>query len=62
MTRHPKYLLFGLLVLLGFGAAEFRGWTLLRPGESRVGPRSVRQNPGSYRSIYVGGSRYRGGK
>jgi hypothetical protein len=56
------YLLFGLLVLAGFGAAEFRGWTLLRASETRVGPRSVRQNPGSYRSIYVGGSRYRGGK
>jgi hypothetical protein len=30
MRRHPMYLLFGLLVLAGFGAAEFRGWTLLR--------------------------------
>ena len=37
MIRHPLYLLFGLLVLLGFGMAEFRGWTLFRPGETRVG-------------------------
>ncbi len=60
--RQSLYVLFGLTVLLGFGVAEFRGWTLLRPGESRVGPRSVRQNPGSYRSIYTGGGSYRRGK
>ena len=62
MKRHPVYILFGLLVLGGFCAAELRGWTLLRPTEVRNVPRSVRENPGAYRSIYVGGGRYRGGK
>jgi hypothetical protein len=62
MKRHPIYVLFGLLVLGGFGAAELRGWTLLRATEVRNVPRSVRENPGAYRSIYVGGGRYRGGK
>lgn len=62
MRRHPIYLLFGLLVLGTYGAAELRGWTLLRPTEVRNVPRSVRENPGAYRSIYVGGGRYLGGK
>lgn len=62
MRQHPFYLLFGLLVLAGFGAAELRGWTLIRPAEVRNVPRSVRENPGAYRSIYVGGGRRIGGK
>lgn len=62
MRRHPIYFLFGLLVLGTYGAAELRGWTLLRATEVRNVPRSVRENPGAYRSIYVGGGRYLGGK
>ena len=62
MRRHPFYALFGLLVLGTFAAAELRGWTLLRATEVRNVPRSVRENPGAYRSVYVGGRRYPGGK
>ena len=62
MRRHPIYALFGLLVLAGFGAAELKGWTLIRPTEVRNVPRSIRENPGAYRSIYRGGGRYMGGK
>jgi hypothetical protein len=65
MRRHPLYLAFGLLLIGGFAYAESRGWTLGRAteGRSAAGPRSVRENPGSSRSVYVGGaSRYRGGK
>jgi hypothetical protein len=62
MRRHPIYFLFGLLVLGGIGAAELRGWTLLRATELRNVPRSIRDNPGAYRSIYRGGGRYMGGK
>jgi hypothetical protein len=62
MKRHPIYFLFGLLVLGGIGAAELRGWTLLRATELRNVPRSIRDNPGAYRSIYRGGGRYMGGK
>ena len=62
MRRHPIYFLFGLLVLGGIGAAELKGWTLLRATEVRNVPRSIRENPGAYRSIYRGGGRYMGGK
>ena len=62
MRRHPFYLLFGLLVIGTFVAAELRGWTLTRTTEVRNVPRSVRENPGAYRSVYVGVRRYPGGK
>ena len=62
MKRHPIYLVFGLLVLATVGAAELRGWTLLRATEVRDVPRSIRENPGAYRVIYRGGGRYMGGK
>lgn len=62
MRRHPFYLGFGLLVLVAVGAAELRGWTPLRATELRNVPRSIRDNPGAYRTIYVGGGRYMGGK
>ena len=62
MRQHPIYFLFGLLVLGGIGAAELKGWTLLRATEVRNVPRSIRENPGAYRSIYRGGGRYMGGK
>ena len=62
MRRHPFYLLFGLLVVGSFVAAELRGWTMTRTTEVRNVPRSVRENPGVYRSVYRGGGRYMGGK
>jgi predicted MFS family arabinose efflux permease len=34
------------------GAAQYRGWSLTRANESRNNPRSVRDNPGAYRSSY----------
>ena len=60
--RHPFYLLFGALVLGAFWVAEMRGYTLLRPTRVSGVPRSVRENPGAYRSVYVGSSRYPRGK
>lgn len=62
MRRHPFYLAFGIIVLAAIGAAELRGWTALRATEVRNVPRSVRDNPGAYRTIYVGRGRYLGGK
>ena len=62
MRRHPIYLVFGLVVLATVAAAELRGWTLLRATEVRNVPRSIRDNPGAYRTIYRGGGRYMGGK
>jgi hypothetical protein len=62
MRRHPIYFVFGLLVLGAVGAVELKGWTFFRPTEVRNVPRSIRENPGAYRSIYRGGGRYMGGK
>ena len=63
MRHHPFYLLFGLLVLGAVGAVELRGWSPRRATEVRNVPRSVRDNPGAYRSVYVGrGGRYIRGK
>jgi hypothetical protein len=62
MRGTPFYLLFGALLIAGAAWADLRGWTPIRPGEARVGPRSVRENPGAYRSVYGTSSRYRLGK
>jgi hypothetical protein len=62
MFRHPVYLAYGLVLLLLTGYAEFRGWSLTPLNEVKEVPRSVRDNPGSYRSIYVGSPHYTGGK
>ena len=62
MLRHPLFTLYGL-ALLGFaGWSEYRGWTFSRVDEHRVPPKTIRDNPGAYRSIYTGYSRYSGGK
>ena len=62
MLRHPRYLVFGLLVLAGLATAEYRGWTLRRPTVVKNVPKSVRDNPGAYRSHYAGSGRYLRGK
>ncbi len=63
MRRGVKlYLLYGAAVLGLLGWAEYRGWSTLPTREERAEPRSVRDNPGAYRPIYVGGGRYTGGK
>ncbi len=56
------YLLFGLALMAGAGYADYRGLSLMRPTEIRNVPRSIRDNPGTYRSLYRGSSRYFGGK
>jgi hypothetical protein len=63
MLKHPLYLLYGLLLVGGAAFAEWRGMGLARPNEVRNVPRTVRDNPGSYRPhYYYIGSRYRRGK
>lgn len=56
------YLAYGLLVLGGTGYAQQSGWSLDRISQLKNIPKSVRDNPGSYRSIYVGYHHYTGGK
>ena len=63
MLKHPFYLLLGLLLVGGAAAAEYRGWTPFPPTEVKNVPRTVRDNPGSYRPHYTYlGSGYRRGK
>ena len=56
------YLLYGLLVVGFMGTAEYRGWRLTSPNEAHVVPKSVRDNPGSYRPVYGGFRHFTGGK
>ena len=61
--RHAVYLIFGLLLIAVATAADWRGWTLARPSEVKNVPRTVRDNPGSYRPHYTYfGSGYLRGK
>ena len=56
------YLVYGLIVLGVLGVAEYRGWSLDSVNEVKNVPRSVRDNPGSYRSVYSSYHHYTGGK
>ena len=56
------YLLFGLSVLAGASYADYRGLSMLRPTEIKNVPKSIRDNPGAYRSLYNGSPRLFGGK
>lgn len=46
------YTLWGVAVLLLLGAAQYRGWAFTSTIDSKANPRSVRANPGAYRSPY----------
>jgi hypothetical protein len=56
------YVAYGVAVLLGLGVAQYQGWSLARVNEIKNVPRSVRDNPGSYRSVYSSYHHYTGGK
>jgi hypothetical protein len=56
------YMLYGLLVLATVGYAQYRGWSMDTMTQLKNVPRSVRDNPGSYRSVYSGYHHYTGGK
>ncbi|MGC9968992.1 MAG: hypothetical protein ABSE56_00240 [Bryobacteraceae bacterium] len=60
--RHPFYLGYGLLLLSLCGLAEYRGWSFLSVNEVKNIPKSMRDNPGAYRSSYGYYSRHVGGK
>ncbi len=60
--RYGAYLVYGIIVLAFLGTAEYRGWSFVRPSEARIVPKSVRDNPGAYRSHYYGSGRYLRGK
>jgi hypothetical protein len=58
----PLYLLYGFMVLGAVGMAQYRGWSMDTMNEVKNVPRSVRDNPGAYRSIYSSYHHYTGGK
>jgi hypothetical protein len=63
MMMIPKlYLAFGLLVVGLMGTAQYRGWSMAAVNELKNVPKSVRDNPGSYRSVYSSYHHYTGGK
>ena len=59
---HPFYLAYGVLLLGLLGVAEYRGLSLNSVNEVKNVPRTVRDNPGAYRSHYAFLPRYIGGK
>ena len=56
------YLLYGVLVLGTAAFGQARGWSLDRMTQLKNVPKSVRDNPGSYRAVYAGYHHYTGGK
>lgn len=56
------FLIYGLAVLGTVSFAEYRGWSLNRVDQVLNVPKSVRDNPGSYRSVYGFYHHYTGGK
>lgn len=60
--RSPLYFLYGATLLAAMTWAEWRGISFSALNQARETPRSIRDNPGAYRSTYGGYSRYTGGK
>ena len=56
------YIVYGVIILGMLSAAEYRGWSLDSVDEVKNIPKSVRDNPGSYRSVYSSYHHYTGGK
>ena len=61
MTR-ILYLMLGVALLGATSVADVRGWLISKPDRLQNVPRSIRDNPGAWRSIYRGSPRYFGGK
>ena len=62
MIRNPLFLAYGGLVMLFSGYAGYTGMGFNKVNEQKVVPKTVRDNPGAYRSHYYGYPRYIGGK
>ena len=56
------YLAYGLLILGCIAFAQYRGWSMDAMNQLKNVPKSVRDNPGSYRSVYGCYHHYTGGK
>ena len=60
--RYAGYLIYSMMMLGSASVAEFRGWTMSSVNQTKVPPKTVRDNPGAYRSQYGFYPRYIGGK
>ena len=60
--RYPAFLIYGMMMLGGATVAEFRGWGFGGVNQVRQVPKTVRDNPGAYRSTYAFFPHYVGGK
>jgi hypothetical protein len=60
--RHPFYLVYGLALIALVSLAEYRGWSFTSVNEVKNVPKSVRDNPGAYRSHFLFYPRHIGGK
>ena len=49
MTKHPKFLGFGLLLLSGITGLQWYGLGSVSPNELRNVPKTIRDNPGAWR-------------
>jgi hypothetical protein len=56
------YFLYGLIVVGAMATAQYQGWRLTSVAAGQVAPKSVRDNPGSYRPVYGGFRHFTGGK
>jgi hypothetical protein len=56
------YLVFGLGLMAATTVADSRGWFIPSADRLQNVPRSIRDNPGAWRSIYRGSPRSFGGK
>ncbi|HEY3927449.1 MAG TPA: hypothetical protein VGL89_03650 [Candidatus Koribacter sp.] len=56
------YLAYGIIVLGLLAGAQYRGFSFNSVSQVKNVPRSVRDNPGSYRSVYGSYHHYTGGK
>jgi len=56
------YTVYGIVVLATLAMSQYWGWSLMSANELKNVPKSVRDNPGSYRSIYAIYHHYTGGK
>ena len=50
--RHPIYSIFGIAMIGFIGFTQARGWGDAQVNELKNVPKSVRNNPGAYRSHY----------
>jgi hypothetical protein len=57
-----RYLIYGMMLLSGTTWAVFRGYSLSPVNQVKNVPKTVRDNPGAYRSHYGFYPRYVGGK